>query len=68
MSDPTSPSESLFEQFTRHQSAEASGGGPEIPMIDSLELMAGQDVIHIRHQGSIYQLRATRQGKLILTK
>ena len=32
------------------------------------ELLAGASAVLIEHQGQVYQLRATRQGKLILTK
>lgn len=31
-------------------------------------LMRGRKVIQIEHNGSLYQLRATKLGKLILTK
>lgn len=36
--------------------------------INSRTLLAGTDCIAIRHGESIYWLRATRQGKLLLTK
>jgi len=36
--------------------------------INSRALLAGLDCIQIRHGDSIYWLRATRQGKLLLTK
>lgn len=31
-------------------------------------LMRGRKVIQIQHNGALYQLRATKLGKLILTK
>lgn len=34
----------------------------------SAELLQGQKRVHIAHNGGVYQLQATRQGKLILTK
>ena len=34
----------------------------------SAELLRGQRVIEIDHEGQRYRLQATRQGKLILTK
>lgn len=34
----------------------------------SHDLLAGAAAVLIEHQGQVYQLRATRQGKLILTK
>jgi hemin uptake protein HemP len=36
--------------------------------IDSRDLLAGQSSLLIRHQGEVYRLQTTRQGKLILTK
>jgi hemin uptake protein HemP len=44
--------------------ADASGGR----VIRSRELLQDQAVVMIEHQGCIYALRATRAGKLILTK
>lgn len=34
----------------------------------STELLQGHKRVHIAHNGGVYQLQATRQGKLILTK
>ena len=34
----------------------------------SSELLGGGNELHIEHNGEIYTLRQTRQGKLILTK
>jgi len=36
--------------------------------VHSSELLAGQREIEIDHQGQLYRLRLTAQGKLILTK
>ncbi len=36
--------------------------------IDSQDLLQCQSTLLIRHQGEIYRLQVTRQGKLILTK
>lgn len=36
--------------------------------ISSEALLRGQPSISITHQGAIYRLQTTRQGKLILTK
>jgi len=36
--------------------------------IDSEQLFHGQRVLHIQHDGALYQLRTTKSGKLILTK
>ena len=44
------------------------GGRSLLSEINSRALLAGTDCIAIRHGESIYWLRATRQGKLLLTK
>lgn len=36
--------------------------------LNSQELMQGRKTVAISHNGSVYRLQATRQGKLILTK
>jgi hemin uptake protein HemP len=36
--------------------------------LDSTELLKGQKVIEIKHNGAVYRLQATKLGKLILTK
>ena len=42
---------------------------PALPrLLDSAALLAGEKSVDIHHQGAIYRLQATRQGKLILTK
>ena len=38
------------------------------PMLESEQLFRGHRTIEISHNGSLYRLQATRQGKLILTK
>ncbi|MFN4350133.1 MAG: hemin uptake protein HemP [Hylemonella sp.] len=40
---------------------------PEVPL-DSATLLQGGKAVTIRHNGEVYRLQATRQGKLILTK
>jgi hemin uptake protein HemP len=40
--------------------------GPQT--LDSRELLGDQAMVLIQHQGEIYRLQTTRQGKLILTK
>jgi hemin uptake protein HemP len=37
-------------------------------MIDSTALLQGGRAVTINHNGELYRLQATRQGKLILTK
>ncbi len=41
---------------------------PGGPSLDSQALLQGGRAVSIRHNGEIYRLQATRQGKLILTK
>ncbi len=43
------------------------GAGASV-VLDSEALFAGQQTVLIRHQGEVYRLQKTRQGKLILTK
>lgn len=38
------------------------------PQVHSAALLQGRNVVHIEHNGALYQLRSTRLGKLILTK
>lgn len=38
------------------------------PQVTSAALLQGRSVVHIEHNGALYQLRSTRLGKLILTK
>jgi hemin uptake protein HemP len=40
----------------------------EVITIDSLKLFAATKVVQIAHNGQVYQLRITRDNKLILTK
>ena len=47
--------------------ATAHDGHP-VPVLPSSELLRGQKVVAIDHNGSLYRLQTTRQGKLILTK
>jgi len=42
--------------------------GREPPDLRSEDLLAGCPCVRIHHEGKIYTLRATRQGKLLLTK
>lgn len=42
--------------------------GQPVPVLPSADLLRGQKVVAIHHNGSLYRLHATRQGKLILTK
>lgn len=42
--------------------------GQPIRSFESAELFAGTSEIEIAHQGSVYRLKITKQGKLILNK
>lgn len=51
--------------------AGTSGGAPaadEPRRVSSRTLFAGQREVVIEHEGALYRLRLTSQGKLILTK
>ncbi len=43
-------------------------GSIQPPPLDSQQLLQGRRELQILHQGQIYRLQQTRQGKLILTK
>lgn len=42
--------------------------GHHVPVLPSAKLLRGQKAVAIDHNGSLYRLQTTRQGKLILTK
>lgn len=44
----------------------SQNGAPEV--VTSATLLRGRPYVQIEHNGALYQLRATRLGKLILTK
>lgn len=46
--------------------ATAPSGMPEV--VTSTALLRGKPYVQIEHNGALYQLRATKLGKLILTK
>lgn len=75
--DRLTPAEAPHPHTTRHPvsfagSDPASPGRARAidlpPTVCSRALMQGRHLIHIEHNGAIYRLQATRQGKLILTK
>jgi hemin uptake protein HemP len=51
-----------------HVDAPAPLAGSELPVLPSATLLRGQKAVAIDHNGSLYRLQTTRQGKLILTK
>lgn len=46
----------------------ATGATASISRVTSHSLLQGAPMLLIEHNGIVYQLRTTRQGKLILTK
>lgn len=46
-------------------SASATGTGP---VLSSQSVLQGRSQVAIEHNGAVYRLQTTRQGKLILTK
>ncbi|QHE86720.1 hemin uptake protein HemP [Hydrogenophaga sp. BPS33] len=48
--------------------AAAASETQHVSVLPSAELLRGQKVVAIDHNGSLYRLQTTRQGKLILTK
>jgi hemin uptake protein HemP len=40
----------------------------EIRVLESAEIFRGSNEIMIRHDGAVYRMKITRQGKLILNK
>ena len=51
-----------------HPPPAAKALSDRITEVESSRLMAGSNEIHIRHDGQIYRLRVTKNGKPILTK
>ncbi|GAC1040219.1 hemin uptake protein HemP [Rhizobium sp. No.120] len=41
---------------------------PQIRIVESTDIFRGQTEIMIKHEGVIYRMKITRQGKLILNK
>jgi len=41
---------------------------PQVPQLDSVQLLGGHRELCIRHGNEVYRLRHTRNDKLILTK
>lgn len=79
MSDPARPSSSLPLALDRSPdslddltSAPAAASDPASSILaqplDSQQLLQGRRELQILHQGQIYRLQQTRQGKLILIK
>ncbi len=41
---------------------------PQLRIVESTDIFRGQNEIMIKHEGVIYRMKITRQGKLILNK
>jgi hemin uptake protein HemP len=63
---PASPK--AASQPSAPEPVQAVPGLRDLPLVSSETLLKGTNHLHIVHNGELYQLRATRQGKLILTK
>jgi hemin uptake protein HemP len=67
---PTYPPPRILPQSPHPSDAagDAHGAAPGCGVIPSAKLLSGQASVTIDHEGTLYVLRATRAGKLILTK
>lgn len=61
VSGPLVPAASQFTERTQRTEAAER-------VVQSADLLQGQDHVLIRHEGALYRLQTTRLGKLILTK
>jgi hemin uptake protein HemP len=48
--------------------APAESAAPASPVLSSQAVLQGRSQVAIEHNGAVYRLQTTRQGKLILTK
>ena len=62
------PAGSAGTDSPRVDAAERHGAPAQPPCLDSDTLLRGHTSVSIAHNGTLYRLQATRQGKLILTK
>jgi hemin uptake protein HemP len=63
-----SPHVSTAPATTAVAPAAMAVAGVDDAMVHSSALLKGLRTLEIAHNGSVYRLQATRQGKLILTK
>jgi hemin uptake protein HemP len=52
----------------KHLSKRCRAACGRYPVLESADLFRGSNEIAIRHDGAVYRLKITRQGKLILNK
>jgi hemin uptake protein HemP len=62
------PSTQSTQTARRAEPVLAAGEAVTASTLDSTALLRGRSHVSITHNGETYQLRATRLGKLILTK
>jgi hemin uptake protein HemP len=58
----------MCEPNVRQTDGGQADRGRQDKAIDTADLFADRQVVQIRHDGQIYSLRVTKNGKLILTK
>ena len=63
-----SPQEPLAETTAAVVRECTTPSEPPPVLLTSREVLRGQKAVAITHNGSLYRLQTTRQGKLILTK
>jgi hemin uptake protein HemP len=61
-------SPSQHNPSTPHAGQRQSPSAATAPSVDSTELLQGCKMVQIVHNGTVYRLQVTQQGKLILTK
>jgi hemin uptake protein HemP len=62
------PQERRPETETAPVTEDPPTSAPPPVLLASHELLRGQPAVAITHNGALYRLQTTRQGKLILTK
>lgn len=70
MTQAQEPSMNLLSKQP-HSTADGTKSKPSLSgpaLLDSQDLLQGQNAVAITHNGALYRLQTTRQGKLILTK
>ncbi len=65
MNRPTASTPVATSQVTAPAPASASTAAP---VLSSQSVLQGRSQVAIEHNGAVYRLQTTRQGKLILTK
>ncbi|SDH07963.1 hemin uptake protein HemP [Paraburkholderia phenazinium] len=67
-SRPKASTSAAAPRQSAERSPAAAAAGTAAPAVRSETLLQGRSHVNIVHNGETYQLRATRLGKLILTK